>query len=86
MRLNESQLQFLASFAVSPVGRAYVQLLQERLAAHDAKLRSSTGEEVFRQQGRALELAELIGDITGTSKTLERQRSSPQPPAIRALA
>ena len=52
--------------------RYLLRLLQAKLAERDQALRSSTGEEVYRFQGRALELAELIGDITKAQQKLTR--------------
>ncbi len=77
MRLNSAQLQFLARLAMTPDGKVLVDLLQARLRDRDAKLRAATGEEVFRQQGRALEIAELIDDFTQSQQRLERAVSPP---------
>lgn len=85
MRLSSTQLQFLARIAMTPDGKVLVDLLQARLRDRDAKLRTSTGEEVFRQQGRALEIAELIDDFTQSQQRMERA-VSPQTSAVRHLA
>jgi hypothetical protein len=85
MRLSSTQLQFLARIAMTPDGKVLVDLLQALLRERDAKLRAATGEEVFRQQGRALELAELIGDFTQSQQRLERAVSPPTS-AVRHLA
>jgi hypothetical protein len=85
MRLNSTQLQFLARIAMTPDGKVLVDLLQARLRDRDAKLRAATGEEVFRQQGRALEIAELIDDFTQSQQRLERAVSPPTS-AVRHLA
>jgi hypothetical protein len=85
MRLSSTQLQFLARIAMTPDGKVLVDLLQALLRERDAKLRTSTGEEVFRQQGRALEIAELIDDFTQSQKRLERA-VSPQTSAVRHVA
>lgn len=85
MRLTSTQLQFLARVATTPDGKVLVDLLQARLRDRDAKLRASTGEEVFREQGRALELAELIDDFTQAQQRLERA-VSPQTSTVRHIA
>lgn len=72
MHLSEEQLQFLARFSKSPDGRAFVLMLQAKLGEVEAKLRTSTGEEVYRTQGRALVLDELIADIEGAWQKLNR--------------
>lgn len=76
MHLSEEQLQFLARFSKSPDGRALVLMLQAKLGAVEAKLRTSTGEEVYRTQGRALVLDELIADIEGAQQKLNRAAST----------
>jgi hypothetical protein len=85
MRLSSTQLQFLARLAMTPDGKALVDLLQARLRDRDAKLRAATGEEVFRHQGRALEIAELIDDFTQSQQRLERAVPPPTS-AVRHLA
>ena len=47
-------------------------MLQAKLGEVEAKLRTSTGEEVYRTQGRALVLDELIADIEGAPQKLKR--------------
>lgn len=47
-------------------------MLQAKLGEVEAKLRTSTGEEVYRTQGRALVLDELIADIETASQKLNR--------------
>jgi len=85
MRLSSTQLQFLARIAMTPDGKVLVDLLQARLRDHDAKLRAATGEEVFRQQGRALEIAELIDDFVQSQQRLERAVPPPTS-AVRRFA
>lgn len=64
MRLDNEQLEFLARLAKAPEGRTLLSILQAKLRDRESKLRSTSGEEVHRYQGRALELDELIADIT----------------------
>lgn len=76
MRLSEEQLSFLAAFGHSPEGRRFTQLLEAMLLEADAKLRTATGEEVLRTQGRALALADLVGDIRDAQQRLNRSGST----------
>lgn len=72
MRLTEDQLQFLARFSKSPEGQLFLSVLRAKLSEREAKLRTTVGEEVYRQQGRALELDEMIADITDAMRKLNR--------------
>lgn len=72
MRLTHEQLDFLARFSKAPEARLMLQLLQAKLVERESKLRSAVGEEVYRAQGRALELDELIADISEAQARLTR--------------
>lgn len=84
MHLSESQLLFLARFAKSPDGREFLELYRAKLAEVEGKLRTQAGEELYRQQGRAIQLDELIADITDANKRLTR--SSPLASPTRKIA
>jgi hypothetical protein len=75
MRLTSAQLEFLARFSKAPEARLLVQLLQAKLGDRESKLRTAVGEEVYRAQGRALELDELIADILEAQARLTRSAS-----------
>ena len=75
MHLTADDLGFLARLSKSPDGRRLVMLLQAKLKEREQKLRRSTGEEVHRDQGRALELDELIADIEQAEQKLTRSAS-----------
>jgi hypothetical protein len=77
MQLSSSQLTFLARFAKTPDGRAMFELLKAKLAEREASLRKQTGEEIYRCQGRALELDELLADITEAGTRLTRSQQRP---------
>ncbi len=79
MRLSESQLLFLARFSKSPEGKEFLELCKAKLAERDAKLRSAEGAEVHRQQGRALELDEMIADVTEAQAKLTANQSAARP-------
>lgn len=72
MHLSSEQLQFLARFSKTPDGRFLLSVLQAKLAEREQKLRTAAGEEVYRNQGRALELDELIADIAKAEQKLTR--------------
>ena len=72
MHLNGETLDFLARFSKSPDGQFLLKWLEARLDDRDTKLRIANGEEVHRQQGRALELVELIDDIVSAHSKLNR--------------
>jgi hypothetical protein len=74
MQLNNLQLQFLARFGKSPEGQLFVQLLKLKMVDCDEKLRTATGEEVYRRQGRSLELSELLTDIEDAEAVMNRSR------------
>jgi hypothetical protein len=76
--LDNADLQFLARLNRSPEGSYLLTVLRARLADRDATLRKARGEDVFRAQGRADELADLIGDITKAQDQLTRNQ-----PALR---
>jgi len=72
MQFSNLQLEFLARLARSPDGQLLLQILQAKQAERDAGLRTASGEEVFRKQGRAVEISELIADITEAERRLTR--------------
>jgi hypothetical protein len=74
MKLSGEQLQFLARLNRSPDGAYLLTVLRARLADRDAVLRKARGEDVFRAQGRADELADLIDDITKAHDQLARNQ------------
>lgn len=78
MNLTTEQLSFLARLAKTPDGRLLVGILQAKLVVRDTDLRKQTGEHVFRAQGRSLELAELIDDITQAEQRLTRSQATPR--------
>jgi len=77
MNLTSDQLAFLARFAKSPDGRTIVDILSGHLESTDRKLRAAVGEETFRQQGRAQQLAELIDMVVKAEVTLNRTKPVP---------
>ena len=76
-RLLNEDLKVLQSFAARPEGRLMVQVLEKKLAGVDEQLRFATGEDLYRKQGKAQELAELIAQITGAGDVLNRQAQPP---------
>ena len=83
MRLSTEDLQFLSRFARTD-GPRLLLILRAKLAERDRELRDAVGENVFRAQGRAKELDELISMIESAGDTLKRTEASRQrsaPPA-----
>ncbi len=72
MKLGGDDLQFLARFNRSPDGAALLKILRAKLAESDKALRTARGEDVLRAQGRAIELDELVADITEAEQKLKR--------------
>ena len=56
-----------------------MQLLEKKLAESDIKMRTLSGEHLYRQQGRSLELAELLNDLAGADQALNRQELTTRP-------
>lgn len=85
MALTNNDLMLLRSFFRTAEGKLYVAMLEKKLGEADANLRTATGEDLYRKQGRAQQLHELIGDLTGAEQALKRQEQ-PQRLGARALA
>lgn len=79
MALTTGELEALRRFSRVPEGRLWVAMLEKKLAEADAKLRTATGEDLYRKQGRAQQLEELIAEVTQAEQTLNRQEPSRRP-------
>lgn len=75
MTLTSEQLHFLARFWKSPEGKFLVSMYEAELAEVDVKLRRAVGEDVYRLQGQASQLEEMIGRI----KTADSKANSKRP-------
>ena len=82
MRFDKSQLQVLEHLNSRPEGQLLVEMLRGKEAELVARMRTATGEEVFRAQGRLQEVAEWITALTTASKALN---STPPTLAPRAF-
>ncbi len=82
MALTGSELQSLRAFFRTPEGRLYVAMLEKKLAEADEKLRTATGEDLYRKQGRAQQLDELIRELSEADQALKRQASSGSSPRV----
>ena len=77
MHLSTDQLAFIARFAKSPEGQMFRKVVLEgRLDVVSKELRSLTGEQVYRAQGRALELDGLIALLDDAQNRLNRSPSA----------
>lgn len=63
-RLTETQLQFLARLGKSPDGQLLLALIQTEINAVNVDLRKVGGEALYRLQGRAASLDELVALLT----------------------
>ena len=80
MSFTTEQLSFLARFSKSPDGQRVLELMKAKLVEVEKRLRTATGEEIYRQQGRALQLDELISDIVNSPARLNRVSPAPFAP------
>lgn len=71
MGLATKDLEQLRRFTRTPDGRFLVEWLAGKLADTDVKLRTSSGEELHRMQGRAQLLAEMLETLTKAEARLE---------------
>jgi hypothetical protein len=72
MALTNQQLEQLALVAKMPEGNIVSELLTMRLAEYDKALRSASGEEILRSQGRAQAVEQLIKDFAEAGERLRR--------------
>jgi division protein CdvB (Snf7/Vps24/ESCRT-III family) len=80
MTLTSEQLLFLARFSKSPEGKALVSMYEAELAEADGKLRKATGEDVYRLQGRASQIEEMIDRIKTADSKANSKRPAPSVP------
>lgn len=73
MALSGNDLEAIQRISRMPEFRAYLAVLEKRQAETDAKLRTASGEELYRQQGRAQLLFELLNDSQAAAQSLNRQ-------------
>lgn len=84
MALTNNDLVLLRSFFRTAEGKLYVAMLERKLAEADANLRTASGEDLYRKQGRAQQLHELIAELASAEQILKRQEQ-PQRTGARAL-
>jgi hypothetical protein len=72
MHLTRESLEFLARFAKSPEGIRFKAVLEGKLADVSKDLRSLAGEQIYRAQGKALMLDELLADLNDAQTRLNR--------------
>jgi hypothetical protein len=64
MHYDAAQLDFLKRLGMSPDGQQLLGLIQAEIAACNLTLRTSTGEQLLREQGKALFLDEFLQRMT----------------------
>ena len=79
MALTNSQLEQLALVARMPEGNVVIELLTMRLAEHDKATRTASGEDVYRCQGRAQAVEQLLKDFTEAGERLRRVAPTRRP-------
>lgn len=79
MRLSETQLLILARFAKSPEGKEFLDLMRAAIEAVNQELRTASGEQVLRTQGRAQQLDEVVGWITAANHKLTTSQAAARP-------
>lgn len=80
MRFDRTQLQFLARLCKSPDGAILLQILRVKQAEADQALRKARGEDVYRAQGRAEEIDDLLAMIEDAPASLNRDAAAPKAP------
>lgn len=74
MTLTSDQLLFLARLSKSPEGKFLVSMYEAELAEVDGKLRKAREEDIYRLQGQASQLEEMIERIkTAESKATPKR-------------
>jgi hypothetical protein len=76
MHLSHETLSFLAGFAESTQGRLYRQVLEGRLGEVDKTLRVLNGEDLYRAQGKAQALEELVKQLDEARDRLNRSSAA----------
>lgn len=79
--LTATDLEFLRRFSRSGEGKLWMELLQRNLADTDKRLRSTVGDDLLRQQGRAQLLAELIDQVDKAEEPFKRKDVTRRPVA-----
>lgn len=76
---TQQDLEVLRRYGKTPEGRLLVAVLQDRLADLDRTNRRAIGEMLYRGQGRAIEIEELL-ELFDASTAPAGSRRAPQQP------
>jgi hypothetical protein len=82
MQLDESDRTFLMRFTRSPDGQVLQRLLRAERTRYDTRLRGARGEDIFRAQGAANAIDELIVELERAAKPATPPVSSRRPPRV----
>lgn len=80
MRVSASQLEFLGRLGKSPDGVQLMAVIKAEQELSNERLRTLTGEDLYREQGKAVYLDRLAG-LLKTSAMPPRDLSSRLPTA-----
>ena len=71
MHYGDPQLELLKRLGMSPDGQQLIGLIQAEIAACNLTLRKFTGEQLLREQGKALFLDEFLQKMTEAKSAQE---------------
>ncbi len=74
MTLTGDQCAFLARLSKSPDGKFLVEMYEAELRELDVRLRKATGEDIYRAQGRASQLDEMVKRIKDAAQPTTPKR------------
>jgi hypothetical protein len=77
--LTQQDLDLLRRFGALPEGRLLVSVLQSRLTDYDQRNRRAIGEDLYRTQGRALEIEDLLEILDPLNLATALPRKAPEP-------
>jgi len=86
MVLSTEDLTFLARLAKSPDGQRFLAILEAKLGHEEGQLRRLDSTPLYRAQGRAGMLDELIDDIREAQAKLARNQSTESRPLRRVVS
>lgn len=77
MTLTGEQIAFLARFSKTPEAKFLLSMYEAELHELDVKLRTARGEDIYRAQGRASQLDEMVKCIKNAEAKANPKRLTP---------